>query len=110
MNSSSAEEQDKLPQDLRDVVIITLYKNEGEKSDGGNYRGITLLSIACKVLPRLLLNRLVTSIAEEHLPESQCAFRANRGTTDMVFVLRQLQEKCREQNMGPIQYNTIFFI
>ena len=93
-------EQGKLPQDLRDAVIITLYKNKGEKSDCSNYRGITLLSIAGKVLARILLNRLVPSIAEECLPESQCGFRANRGTTDMVFVLRQLQEKCREQNKG----------
>ena len=85
---------------LRDAVIITLYKNKGEKSDCSNYRGITLLSIAGKVLARVLLNRLVPTIAEEILPESQCGFRANRGTTDMVFVLRQLQEKCREQNMG----------
>ncbi|XP_076061594.1 uncharacterized protein LOC143037342 [Oratosquilla oratoria] len=90
----------KLPQDLRDAIIITLYKNKGEKSDCSNYRGITLLSIAGKILARVLLNRLVPSIAEENLPESQCGFRANRGTTDMVFVLRQLQEKCREQNKG----------
>ena len=61
---------------------------------------LPLLSMAGKVLARLLLNRLVPSTAEEHLPESQCGFRANRHTTDMVFVLRQLQEKCREQNMG----------
>ena len=93
-------EQGKLPQDLRDAVIITLYKNKGEKSDCSNYRGITRLSIAGKVLARFLLNRLVPTIAEEIIPESQCGFRANRGTTDMVFVLRQLQEKCREQNMG----------
>ncbi|XP_063615913.1 uncharacterized protein LOC134789136 [Penaeus indicus] len=41
-------EQSKLPRDLRDAVIITLYKNKGEKSDCSNYRGITLLSIAGK--------------------------------------------------------------
>ncbi|KAL0153663.1 hypothetical protein M9458_051028 [Cirrhinus mrigala] len=76
------------------------HMNEGEKSDCSNYRGITLLSIAGKILTRLLLNRLVPAIAEDHLPESQCGFRANRSTTDMVFVLRQLQEKCREQNRG----------
>ena len=93
-------EQGKLPQDLRDAVIITLYKNKGEKSDCSNYRGITLLSIAEKVLARVLLNRLVPTIAEEILHESQCCFRANRGTMDMVFVLHQVQEKCREQNMG----------
>ena len=93
-------EQGKLPLDLRDAVIITLYKNKGEKSDCSNYRGITLLSIAGKVPARVLLNRLVPTIAEEILPKSQYGFRANRGTKDMVFVLRQLQEKCREQNMG----------
>ena len=65
-----------------------------------NYRGITLLSIAGKVLAHLMLNRLIPTIAEENAPESQCGFWANRGTTDMVFVLRQIQEKCREQNMG----------
>ena len=32
------------------------------------------------------------------LAESQCGFRKNRGTIDMVFAARQLQEKCLEQN------------
>ncbi|XP_072028227.1 uncharacterized protein [Amphiura filiformis] len=58
--------QGKLPKDLRDAVIITLYKNKGQKSDCSNYRRITLLSISGKVLARILLNRLVTTIAEEH--------------------------------------------
>ena len=29
----------------------------------------------------------------------QCAFRAGRSTIDMIFSLRQLQGKCREQGM-----------
>ena len=62
--------------------------------------GITLLSISGKVLAKVLLHRLIPTIAEEILRESQCGFRANRGTMNMVFVLRQLQEKCWEQNMG----------
>ena len=30
-------------------------------------------------------------------PESQCDFRSGRSTVDMIFSVRQLQEKCREQ-------------
>ena len=75
-------------------------KSREKKSDSSNYRGITLLSIAGKILVRVLLNRLIPTIAQENTPESQCGFRSNRGTADMIFVLRQIQEKCREQNMG----------
>ena len=38
--------------------------------------------------------------AQENMPETQCGFRSNRGTVDMILVRRQIQEKCREQNMG----------
>ena len=91
-------ERSKLPEDLRNAVFITLYKNVRKKSDCFNYKGITLLSNAQKIFARVLLNRLVPTIAKDHFPETQCGFRANRSTTDMVFVLRQLQEKCRKQN------------
>ena len=56
-------EKGTLPQDFRGAVIISLYKNKGEKSDCSNYRGITLLSIAGKILVRVLLNRLILMIA-----------------------------------------------
>ena len=91
-------EQSKLPQDLRDAVIITLDKNKEENSDRANYRGISLLAIAGRILARVLVNRLVSTIAEEQC--SQCRFRTNRGTSGMVFALRLIQEKCREQNKG----------
>ena len=50
-------EKGNLPQDLRDAVIVSLYKNKGEKSDCSNYRGITLLSLAGKIMARVLLIR-----------------------------------------------------
>ena len=87
-----------VPQDMRDAKIVTLYKNKGERSDCNNYRGISLLSIVGKVYARVLLIRL-QKLAEHIYPESQCGFRAKRSTIDMVFSLRQLQEKCREQHM-----------
>ena len=57
-------------------------------------------SISDKVLARILMTRLVPAIAEENLLEGHCGFRANRGTSDTVFVLRQLLDKCQEQNKG----------
>ena len=59
-----------LPQDLRDAVIVSLYKNKGEKSYCSNYRGITLLSIGGKILARVLLNRLIPMTAQENMLES----------------------------------------
>ena len=81
---------------MRDAKIVTLYKNKGERSDCNNYRGISLLSIVGKAFARVVLNRL-QKLAERVYPESQCGFRAARSTIDMVFSIRQLQEKCREQ-------------
>ena len=48
-------EKGTLPQDLRNAVIVPLYKNKGEKPDCSNYRYITLLSVAGKILARSFL-------------------------------------------------------
>ena len=59
---------------------------------------VSLLSIVGKVYARVILGRL-QKLADRVYPESQCGFRAKRSTVDMIFSFRQLQEKCREQNM-----------
>ena len=78
--------------------MIPLYKGKGAGKGEvcGNYRGITLLSSAGKILAGTLLSRLNAEIVKTILPESQCGFRQNRGTTDMIFTARQIQEKCSE--------------
>ena len=87
-----------MPQDMRDANIVTLYKNKGERSDCNRYRGISLLSIVGKAFACVALKKL-QSLAEQVYPESQCGFRAKRSTIDIIFSLRQLQEKCREQRL-----------
>ena len=93
--------QGKLPQEFKDASIVHLYKRKGNRQDCNNHRGIALLSVAGKILARILLNRLTEHLEHEVLlPESQCGFRQGRGTVDMIFAARQLQEKCREQNVS----------
>ena len=86
------------PQYTKDSNIITIYKNKGERNDCNIYRGSSLSSIVGKVFARVILIRL-QKLAERIYPESQCGFRAERSTIDMIFSLRQLQEKFREQRM-----------
>ena len=89
-----------IPQEFKDATIIHLFKRKGNPQVCDNHRGISLLSIAGKILARVLLNRLNELLERSGLlPESQCGFRKNRGTIDMIFTARQLQEKCQEQNV-----------
>ena len=79
-----------VPQAWKDASIETIYKKD-DRTDCANYRGISPLSIAGKIVARILLNRLSTHITPEVVPETQCGFRS---TVDMIFGLRQLQEVC----------------
>ena len=88
-----------IPQEFKDASIIHLYKRKGNPQVC-DHRGISLLSIAGKILAKILLNRLNVHLDQTGLiPESQCGFRKDRGTIDMIFTARQLQEKYQEQNV-----------
>ena len=71
---TNAWEMGSVPQAWKDASIITIYK-KGDRTDCGNYRGISLLSIAGKIFARILLNRLSTHLTPEVVPETQCGFR-----------------------------------
>nr|VZH97057.1 unnamed protein product [Spirometra erinaceieuropaei] len=88
--------QGEVPQDFKDATIVHLYKRKGNRQVCDNHRGISLLNIAGKIFARILLNRLNNHLEQGLLPERQCGFRRHRGTTDMIFAARQLQEKCQE--------------
>ena len=90
--------ESEVPQDWRDVMLVSLYK-KGSKSGCSNFRGISLLSIVGKLFSRIILNRLFRTIVNEILPKPQCGFRASRDTVDMIFSAWQLLEKCKEPNL-----------
>ena len=88
-----------IPQEFKGASIIHLLKWKGNPQLCDNHHGISLLSIAGKVLARVLLNRLNEHLEQSGLPDSQCGVRKDRGVIDMIFTARQFQEKCQEQNM-----------
>ena len=72
-------------------LIITLPK-KGNLQQCQNYRTISLISHASKVMLKVILNRLKPQ-AEEIIAKEQAGFRPNRSTTEQIFNLRVLCEK-----------------
>ena len=60
-----------IPQEFKDASVIHLFKRKGNSQLCDNHRGISLLTIAGKVLARVLLNRLNEHLEQSgHLPEN----------------------------------------
>ena len=88
-----------MPQQWKDVIIRVLHKKK-DPTDCVNYRGISLVEHAGKILLKIIARRL-SEYCERIaiLPEKQSAFRPNKSTTDMMFVIRQLQELARKKQI-----------
>ena len=81
--------EEKVPQQWKDAVITVLHK-KGDKTECGNYRGISLVSHAGTVLLKVVARRLSAYCeAKGLLQEEQCGFQPNRSTTDTMFVVRR---------------------
>ena len=64
-----------------------------------SYRGIKLLEHAMKVFERVLESRLRQTL---HIDDMQLKFTPGKGTTDAVFILRQLQERYLVKKEGSV--------
>ena len=87
-----------LPQQWKNANIILVHKQMGDRAECDNSRGISLLSVADKVMAKIMLTRLLEHVVDLVLSESQCGFRRGRSTIDVIFVARHLQERCREHH------------
>ena len=75
---------------------------KSDKTECGNYRGISLVSHAGKkVLLKVVARRLSAYCdAKGLLPREQCGFRPNPSIADMIFVVCRLQEIGRKAKVS----------
>ena len=87
-----------MPQQWKDAAIKVLHKKK-DRTEYGNYRGISLVARAGKVLLKVIEGRLGDCCEREIIfQEEQCGFRPQRSTVGMMFVVRRLQQLARKKD------------
>ena len=81
----------KVPSDWEQSFVVCLYKGKGDALGRGNYcGGLKLTEQVMKILERIVDGLIIQLVS---INDSQFGFVPGRGTTDAIFVVRQLQEK-----------------
>ena len=79
-----------IPTDWQESFILNLYKGKGDALERGNYRGLKLTDQVMKLLKRVL-DSFIREMVD--IDAMQFGFVPGCGTTDAIFIIRQLQEK-----------------
>ena len=82
------------PQNLKRSVFIPIPK-KGNAKECSNYQTITIISLATKVMLKLLQARF-QQIVNQKLPNEQTGFRKGRGTRDQIVNICWIIEKAKE--------------
>jgi len=78
------------PDQWREGIIVPLHK-KGDKSDVGNYRGITLLSCLSKLFTSILNERIVAYCEKYNcISDAQFGFKKGHSTIDAIFSLHTI--------------------
>ena len=80
----------KMPEEWCKSWMVNVYKGKGDALECGSYRGIRLLEHTLKIFERVVEARVRRIVKIDDL---QFGFMAGRGTSDAIFIVRQLQEK-----------------
>ncbi len=73
-----------MTQDWSKAAIVPVYKGKGDKSECGNSRGTSLLSIPGKVYDKTIIRR-VQEITNDKVSEEQGEFRTGKGCVHQIF-------------------------
>ena len=87
LNDAISEET--LPTDWMESYLLSLFKGKGTATERerSNYRGLMLIEHPLKVLERVV-EVMIRDIVD--LDSMQFGFHPGRGTTDAIFILRQM--------------------
>ena len=80
----------KIPDDWCKSWMVNVYKGKGDAMECGSYRGIKLLEHVMKILERVIEGKVRNVV---NIDSMQFGFMAGKGTTDAIFIVRQLEEK-----------------
>ena len=79
-----------IPDDWRKSILVPVYKGKGDPLVCGSYRAIKLLEQPMNALERVLEKRIRCQVLIDNM---QVGFMPGKGTTDAIFIMRQVQEK-----------------
>ena len=82
--------ENRIPSEWQESHIASVYKGKGDALNRSNYRGLKLIDQVMKVLERVVKGFIRQ---RKVINTMQCGFMQGRGTTDAIFILRQLQKK-----------------
>jgi hypothetical protein len=79
----------RFPEDWKISIICQIYKGRCKRGEPGNYRGISLLSVLCKMYSSILAGRLRNWLVNNKiLSRFQAGFVKGKRSTDNIFVIK----------------------
>ena len=89
-------EEERISEDWCKGLIVKLPK-KGDLTNCGNWRGITLMPTAAKVMGKVIIKRISRGV-DKKLRKEQAGFRSGRSTIEQIFVLRNIIEQSVKWN------------
>ena len=86
--------EEKVPDQWKKGLIVKIPKR-GDLKECKNWRGVTLLPVASKVMGRVIIERIQNGV-DHVLRKEQAGFRKNKSTVDQIFILRNIIEQVNE--------------
>ena len=87
--------------DWRKCILVSVYKGKDDPLVCGSYRAIKLLDQPMEMLERVLEKRIRCQVSIDNM---QFGFMPGKGTTDAIFIMRQVQEKHQEKKKKKLYY------